>query len=346
MEFIYLIIGFVLLIKFADIFVDSSVNLAKYFKISEIIIGATIVSIGTTLPETLVSAVSAVKGHGSISFGNAIGSIICNTAFIAAIPIIVAPGIVDKNALKNPTRFFYVAFFVYAILAYGFGEFNRVAGIVLVLIFVIYIIVILRAHRAHPYSEGARRASPKGTSSHSLDSTHKENLAHKRSGAPLSAPHSSPLRDVLTIIASGAVIAFASNLLVDNGVIIARKFNVSESVIGITIIALGTSLPELTTAITSLVKGHGNLSLGNIIGADFMNLVSVTGIAALLNPFRVPTEKMVMGINSSFIIDIPFALFAVTLLCVPSIITGKTKRWQGVLLLVSYIIFIIYQYIH
>ena len=333
MEFVYLIIGFVLLIKFADIFVDSSVNLAKYFKISEIIIGATIVSIGTTLPETLVSAVSAVKGHGSISFGNAIGSIICNTAFIAAIPIIVAPGIVDKNALKNPTRFFYVAFFVYAIFAYGFGEFNRVAGIVLVLIFVIYIIVILRA-------------SPKGTSSHSLDSTHKENLAHKRSGAPLNAPHSSPLRDVLTIIASGVVIAFASNLLVDNGVIIARKFNVPESVIGITIIALGTSLPEFTTAITSLAKGHGNLSIGNIIGADFMNLVSVTGIAALLNPFRVPTEKMVMGINSSLVIDIPFALFAVTLLCVPSIITGKTKRWQGVLLLVSYIIFIIYQYIH
>lgn len=335
MEFIYLIIGFVLLIKFADIFVDSSVNLAKYFKISEIIIGATIVSIGTTLPETLVSAVSAVKGHGSISFGNAIGSIICNTAFIAAIPIIVAPGVVDKNALKNPTRFFYVAFLFYAIFAYGFGEFSRVAGVILVSIFIIYIIVILRTRSARPYDEQARDTSPL-----------REASPHKCSGAPLSAPHSSPLRDVLTIIASGVVIAFASNLLVDNGVIIARKFNVPESVIGITIIALGTSLPEFTTAITSLVKGHGNLSLGNIIGADFMNLVSVTGIAALLNPFRVPTEKMVMGINSSFIIDIPFALFAVTLLCVPSIITGKTKRWQGVLLLVSYIIFIIYQYIH
>lgn len=335
MEFVYLIIGFVLLIKFADIFVDSSVNLAKYFKISEIIIGATIVSIGTTLPETLVSAVSAVKGHGSISFGNAIGSIICNTAFIAAIPIIVAPGVVDKNALKNPTRFFYVAFFVYAVFAYGFGEFSRVAGVILVSIFIIYIIVTLRVRNARPYDEQARDTSPL-----------REASSHKRSGAPLNAPHSSPLRDVLTIIASGAVIAFASNLLVDNGVIIARKFNVPESVIGITIIALGTSLPELTTAITSLVKGHGNLSIGNIIGADFMNLVSVTGIAALLNPFRVPTEKMVMGINSSLVIDIPFALFAVTLLCVPSIITGKTKRWQGVLLLVSYIIFIIYQYIH
>lgn len=341
MEFVYLIIGFVLLIKFADIFVDSSVNLAKYFKISEIIIGATIVSIGTTLPETLVSAVSAVKGHGSISFGNAIGSIICNTAFIAAIPIIVAPGVVDKNALKNPTRFFYVAFFVYAIFAYGFGEFNRVAGIVLVLIFVIYIIVILRASRAHPYGEGARRARPYEEDLSSQESP--EGVSNTSTGE---SEHRVPLRDVLTIIASGAVIAFASNLLVDNGVIIARKFNVPESVIGITIIALGTSLPEFTTAITSLVKGHGNLSIGNIIGADFMNLVSVTGIAALLNPFRVPTEKMVMGINSSLVIDIPFALSAVTILCVPSIITGKTKRWQGVLLLVSYIIFIIYQYIH
>ncbi len=266
-----------------------------------------------------------------MSFGNALGSIICNTAFISAIPMIVAPGIVDKNALKNPTRFFYIAFFVYAIFAYGFGEFNRVAGIVLVLIFVIYIIVILRARRARPYEEDlSSQESPEGVSNTSAGESE----------------HRVPLRDVLTIIASGAVIAFASNLLVDNGVIIARKFNVPESVIGITIIALGTSLPELTTAITSLVKGHGNLSIGNIIGADFMNLVSVTGIAALLNPFRVPTEKMVMGINSSFVIDIPFALFAVTLLCVPSIITGKTKRWQGVLLLVSYIIFVIYQYMN
>ena len=321
MEFLYLIIGFILLIKFADVFVDSSVKIAKYFNISEIIIGATIVSIGTTLPETMVSAVSAIKGHGDISYGNAIGSIICNTALVSAIPMIIAPGLVDKTALKNPTKFFYIAFVFYAIFAYVFGGFSRVAGIVLVSIFVVYIVLILRAS---PNDDKFVGASP--------DKEQPQTY--------------SLVKDIVMIVLSAGVIAYASNLLVDNGVIIARMFNVPESVIGISLIALGTSLPELTTAITALVKGYSNLSIGNIIGADFMNLVSVTGVAAILGPFKIPAEKMINGFNSSLLVDVPVALISVTLLCIPPLILGKTKRWQGIILICIYISFMIFQYMH
>ena len=303
--------------------------MAKYLNISEIIIGATIVSIGTTLPETLVSAVSALKGHGDISYGNAIGSIICNTALISAIPIIISPNVVDKKALRNPISFFFIAFVFYAIFAYVFGRFSRVAGGVLVSIFIVYLIVILRI-QSIGHKDANDAVVEKSVNIH-VSSKQNNN-------------HSVFVKDVFLIIVSAVVIAYASNLLVDNGVIISRRLNVPESVIGISVLALGTSLPEFTTAITSLIKGYGNLSIGNIIGANFMNLVSVTGVAALLSPFKLPTEKLICGVNSSLAVDVPLALLTVLILGVPPLVIGKTKRWQGVVLIIIYVAFLVYQY--
>ena len=140
------------------------------------------------------------------------------------------------------------------------------------------------------------------------------------------------------------VIAYSSNLLVDNGILIAHRFGVPESVIGLTIIALGTSLPELSTAITSLIKGHSNLSIGNIIGANFFNIVTVTGVAAIVGPFELPDEKMINGINASLIVDVPIAFLVMIILCVPSLINSRTKRWQGIVLILIYVGFLYYQY--
>ena len=131
----------------------------------------------------------------------------------------------------------------------------------------------------------------------------------------------------------------------NNGTIIAAALGVPDSVIGLTMVALGTSLPELITAITSLMKGHSALSLGNIIGANLFNIVLVSGAAISISPFALPAEKMIMGMNSSLIIDIPVMFGVMLLLCVPALLKEKLYRWQGILLLCIYAAFTIYQFI-
>ena len=333
MEFLYIIIGFILLIKASDYFVDASTDIAKIFKVSEIVIGATIVSIGTTLPETMVSATSAFRGHGDIAYGNAIGSIICNTALVSAISLIFASGLVDRKALKVPVTFFFSSFALYATFAYVFKGFSRISGIALVSIFIIYVCYVIFLNKP-----GAKNIN-KIIKQAEID------IEEIEEGKSLDDNSSNKvIKSILVIILSAIVIAFASNLLVDNGTIIAKKFGVPESVIGLTMIALGTSLPELSTAITSLIKGHSNLSLGNIIGANFFNIVLVTGIASTLGPFKIPTSKMINGINASLIFDVPIAFLVMIILCVPSLINGKTKRWQGIALICIYTLFLIYQF--
>ena len=323
MEFLSLIIGFILLIKFSDIFVDESVNIAKIFGISEIIIGATIVSIGTTLPETLVSAISAFKGHGDISFGNALGSIICNTALIAAISLVFSQNKVDKKSVQVPCAFFAVAYAIYAFSAYAFGRFYRITGIVLVGMFVIYALYVIKTGKSENDIE--RNVVDESDSTYTIRDTKKLT------------------KSIVLLIISAIVIAFASNILIDSATAIARKFHVPESVIGITIVAFGTSLPELTTAITSLIKGHGNLSFGNIIGANLFNLLLVSGLAITIRPFAVPTDRMINGFNSTLIVDLPLALIVMLILCVPPLKIGETKKWQGIVLLAIYAMFLIYQ---
>ena len=333
MEFLYIIIGFILLIKASDYFVDASTDIAKIFKVSEIVIGATIVSIGTTLPETMVSATSAFRGHGDIAYGNAIGSIICNTALVSAISLIFAPGLVDRKALKVPVTFFFSSFALYATFAYMFKGFSRISGIALVSIFIIYVCYVIFLNKS-----GTKNIN-KIIKQAEID------IEEIEEGKCLDDNSSNKvIKSILVIILSAIVIAFASNLLVDNGTIIAKKFGVPESVIGLTMIALGTSLPELSTAITSLIKGHSNLSLGNIIGANFFNIVLVTGIASTLGPFKIPTSKMINGVNASLIFDVPIAFLVMIILCVPSLINGKTKRWQGIALICIYTLFLIYQF--
>lgn len=323
MEFLLIIIGFILLIKASSFFVDASVNIAKILKISEIIIGATIVSIGTTLPETMVSVTSAFKGHGDISFGNALGSIICNTSLIAATSLVFKPGLVNKKSLKLPILFFFSSFLVYSLFAYIFNGFDRVRGIILVSIFIIYSLCIIKSSK----SEGEKIEVDKKNND--------ENEKFK---------YNSIVKSIIVIILSASIIAFASNLLVDNGTIIARKFGVPESVIGLTLIALGTSLPEFSTAITSIIKGHNDLSIGNIIGANFFNVVTVSGLAAVVGPFKVPSDKLINGINATLVVDIPLAVLVMLILCIPTVIKGKTYRLQGIVLYLLYVTFLIYQF--
>ena len=312
------VVGVVLLIKGGDWFVDGATDIAEHFHVPELIIGATVVSLGTTLPAVMVSATSAISGHGEIAYGNAIGSIICNTALISAIPILVRPGKVDPKTLRTPVLFFFGAAALYTGVAYLTGQFSRPIGLILLAAFVVYMLVTVRQMKNDPAPTAP---------------------AEEESEEP------QPLsRDILGLVVGAAAIAVGANLLVDNGTLIAQMLGVPESVIALTFVALGTSLPELVTAITSLVKGHNALSLGNVIGANLFNLVLVCGVSISLNPFTIPQNSTIAGINASLVLDLPVMWFVMLLLTVPALLRGKLSRVQGVILLAVYAAFCVIQF--
>ena len=305
-------VGLLCLVKGGDWFVDGAVGIARRFRLPDLLIGATVVSVGTTLPEVMISAASALGGHGEIAYGNAIGSIICNAALVAAVTIAVRPGKADAAALRLPVGFFFAAALFYAAVAYGSGRFDRWVGLALLGLFAAYMAAQVAAARRAP----APAPGPED--------------------APPAAPGGSLAVELLRLALSAALIALGANLMVDNGVLIAAALGVPESVIALTVVALGTSLPELVTAITSLVKGHGALSLGNVIGANLFNLVLVNGVSVALAPFGLPAGAVLAGHNASLVLDLPVAFLVMALLVVPPLCKGRLYRWQGVALLGIY----------
>ena len=307
-------VGLLLLIKGGDWFVDGATGIARKFHLPELLIGATVVSIGTTLPEVMVSVQSALGGHGEIAYGNAIGSVICNTSLIAAITLAVRPGHVDPKTLRVPVAFFFGTAVFYAGVAYLTGTFSRWVGFVLLAIFVAYMVANVLQMKKSP--AGAEDAGEE------------------------EAEESTFGKDILLLVVGAVLIAIGARLLVDNGTLIAAALGVPESVIALTFVALGTSLPELVTAITSLAKGHGSLSLGNVIGANVFNLVLVSGASVSLAPFAVPTSATIAGMNSSLVLEIPVMFAVMLLLTVPPLVSkGKLSRWQGITLLCIYAAF-------
>jgi len=320
-SYVLFAVGLICLMKGGDWFVDGAVSVAEKFKLSEVLIGATVVSIGTTLPEVMVSVTSAVSGHGDMAYGNAIGSIICNTALIAAITMTFKPGSINKNSFRLSISFFFVAAIYYAAVAYITGYFSRMTGFLLLALFVVYMIASTRAML------GEKKSG-------------QDDSADKMAEATISISKS-----LLLLIGGAAVIAVGANLLVNHGTIIAKALGVPETVIALTFVALGTSLPELVTAVTSLMKGHSSLSVGNIIGANLFNLVLVCGSSIAIRPFPLPCEKQFAGMNASLIIDLPLVFFAMLLMTVPALIKGRLYRAQGIILLIVYFAYCGFQFL-
>jgi cation:H+ antiporter len=313
-------VGLVLLIKGGDWFVDGATGLARRFRLPDIIVGATVVSIGTTLPEVMVSVTGALAGQGAMAYGNAIGSIICNTSLIAAISVACNPGPVNTKTMKMPVVFFFVSAALYCVAAYVLGEFPRWLGFVLLGIFIVYMFITVRQGLKNP------------------ETAHEEDDEGEKKEKKL-------WQELLLLVIGAAVIAVGADLLVDHGTIIAKELGVPETVIALTFVALGTSLPELVTTITSLKKGHASLGIGNVIGANIFNLVLVSGTSVALAPFKVPVGNMIFGINSSLVLDIPLMLVVMLLLTTPALATKKLGRWQGITLLGIYAAFCVLQFV-
>ena len=313
-------VGLVLLIKGGDWFVDGATGLATRFHLPDIVVGATVVSIGTTLPEVMVSATGALLGQGAMAYGNAIGSIICNTSLIAAISVACNPGPVNVKTMKMPVIFFFASAALYCLAAYILGEFPRWMGFVMLAIFVVYTYLNVRTGLKNPEA-ASEEEKEEGSKPRSL------------------------LMELVLLVVGAAVIAVGADLLVEHGTIIAQTLGVPETVIALTFVALGSSLPELVTTITSLKKGRASLGIGNVIGANVFNLVLVSGVAVSLAPFEVPVGKLLMGHNASLVLDIPLMLAVMLLLTVPALARKKLARWQGVALLCIYAAFCLFQFV-
>jgi len=217
-----------------------------------------------------------------------------------------------------PVLFFFIAAAIYMAAAYIFQSFDRWLGIVMLVVFAVYMVMTVREGTRNPVAS---------------DHSPEDEEAFKKS----------MLTEGLVLVASAALIAVGADMLEGSSVSLALMAGIPTEVVGVTVVALCTSLPELVTAITSLAKGHGALSLGNIIGANIFNLVLVSGVAVTISPFAVPEGSTIFGLNTSLVLEIPLMVGVMALMTLPAILKKKLFRWQGGTLLAIYAAFVITQ---
>lgn len=310
---ILIIIGFVLLIKGADFLVDSSSNIAKRFHIPEIVIGLTIVSIGTSLPELMVSVKSAISGHSDMSVGNVIGSNICNFLLILGLASTIKPLTFKRETrlIEIPLCLAYTIIFA-LICNTGIGI-TRIEAIVLIVLFALFIIYTVIM----------------GIKGEEFDKEDGEEVKENETNKDFKM-----LKNILLIVVGIIALKFGGDLVVDNSVNLAEHFNISEQIISLTIVAIGTSLPELVTSVVAAIKGNSDISIGNIIGSNIFNMLLIMGVASLINPILY---------NIAYNFEIVILIIASIVLALFPVIPPKNKmsRRNGILYLLLYIIYTI-----
>lgn len=305
---IMFIIGLIFIVKGGDIFVDAATWIAEATGIPKFIIGATVVSFATTLPELIVSSIAALKGQNDMAIGNAIGSVTANVGLIMSISLLCIPAIAKRKEIWIKSSLMILA--VSALLAFSCNfDFNLWQSIIMIAIFAVFMAEnILSGKKSIDVAEEKSRPKVNG-----------KEIA----------------TNVIKFIVGAAGIVIGADLLVDDGTIIAQRIGVSEAIIGVTIIAVGTSLPELVTTVTAIIKKQSDLSIGNIIGANIIDLTMILPICAFLSGGSLPVGKQ------SVYLDIPVCLIIICIAIIPTLIAQKLNRWQGVLMLSVYIGYIV-----
>ncbi len=303
---ILFILGFILITKGADIFINYTVIIGKKTNISELVLGATIVSFATTLPELTVSTVASLQGHTTMSLGNAVGSIICNTGLVLGLVAFISPFKVDKNMFFSKSIILLISVFLTILLSID-GNINRIDALLLLLMLLVYMY----------------------TNYKSVEKDSKTDLSKNYNRGSINIKET--LKIAVFFILGLVMMVLGSKLLVDNGIKIAEIIGIPQGIISLTVIALGTSLPELVSSITAIRKKHHAISVGNVLGANILNIVSVIGISAIPNdiPILAQTAK----------IDFPFMIALLLILIIPTIKKHKLHRWQGMLMLSTYLLY-------
>ena len=304
---ILFLLGFVLITKGADIFIESTISVAKKTNIPEIVLGATIVSLATTFPELTVSAFASIQGHTTMSLGNAIGSIICNTGLALGLVAMIKPFKVDKKIFNSKAILLIISVIVLIILGMD-KTIGRTDAMALIGLLVIYMI---NNYNSIPKT-GSRRTS------------NATNIEYSKS--------SDMIKLIVMFVICITMMIIGSRLLVNNGIKIAEVLGVPQAVISLTVIALGTSLPELVSCLTAIRKSHNAISVGNILGANILNIVSVIGLSSFINDIPI--------LKQTSMVDFPFMILLLLILIIPTFIKQKIYRFQGLLMILTYIIYI------
>ena len=311
-DILWILAGLVMILVGSDWLVDGASGIARRYGISEFIIGMTIVGIGTSMPELVSSAISAMGGHGDMALGNVTGSNVCNVLLILGVTAMISPiGFTRSNIRKDIPFALIVSLFLLFVLYNGFGllggvpGISRVDGSYLLSFFVIFMIDSFRSAKSG-FEEDAEEAKP----------------------MPMG-------KAILFILLGLAGLIFGGRLFVDNTVSIAERFHVSEAFISITLMAVGTSLPELATCVVAALKGKNQLALGNIIGSNIFNILLIIGASAVISPFEIETISTV---------DMVMMVIPVLMLWLAAF-TGKRYqlgRGEGLIFLLVYVGYIVW----
>lgn len=300
-QLLLLVIGFVMLVKGADWFVDGTSNIAAKFRIPQLVIGLTIVAMGTSAPEAAVSITAALQGSADITIGNILGSNILNVLIILGLSAVIVPIAIAKSTVKIETPFLIGVTVVLLLLGLD-GTISLVDGLILIALFIVYLLYLLRMAKNNP-------EEPEEMKSLKL------------------------WQAIAATVIGLVLIVLGSDFSVDAATEIARMLGLSERFIGLTIVALGTSLPELFTSVTAARKGNADIAIGNIVGSNVFNILFVVGLSSLVTP--VPFA-------SNFIVDTIVATAAVVFLLLATIKKRKLVRWHGIVMLLGYVAYFIY----
>lgn len=307
-----IILGFILLIKGADFLVDGASNLAKKCNIPDIIIGLTIVSIGTSMPELFVSSTSAINGSSDMAIGNIIGSNLCNLLMILGISALIKPVKFQKETRVIEIPICLIVTIIFAIFCNTSGTITRIEALILIFLFTLFIIYTIIV----------------GKNGKTLDL---ENVFIE-----IQSDYTQiSLKESIILIISGIIgLKIGGDLTVENTTKLAEMFNVSEKIIGLTILAIGTSLPELVTSVTAAIKGNSDIAIGNIIGSNIFNILFIIGVSAIISSL---TYNFTYNIQTGILI-----LSTIILLIFPLIPPkNEISRFNGLIYLVIYVVYMV-----
>ena len=295
MEYILLIIGFVLLIKGADFFVDGASSIAGKLKVPSLIIGLTVVSIGTSMPEAAVSISASLGGTNAISLGNVIGSNLFNLLMVVGISALIFPVATDKDMLKRDMPF-NIAITV-ALCAMLFdGQLSRIDAVILLLVLAAYMFILIRSAMKNRSNEEQTKVL-------------------------------SWVKSIIFVVLGLAAIIGGGNLVVENAKTIALNLGMGETLVGLTIVAIGTSLPELVTSIVAAKKGNSGIAMGNAVGSCIFNILFILGMAGVIKP---------MESENAFIVDSAILILVSALMLLFAFTKRKTVRWEGAVCVLIY----------
>jgi cation:H+ antiporter len=306
-----------LLIKGADFLVDGASNIAKKFKIPEIIIGLTIVSIGTSMPELFVSSTSSLNGSSDMAIGNIIGSNLCNLLLILGLSTIIKPVKFQKETKLIEIPMCLVITIIFTILCNTGLEISKVEGIFLVILFVLFIIYTIFM----------------GINGKKFDEDDNALVEIQTEEKPISI-----VKSIIFVILGIVGLKIGGDLTVDNATIIARQFNISEKIIGLTILAIGTSLPELVTSVTAAIKGNSDIAIGNIIGSNIFNILLIIGISSIIST---------LNYNVTYNIQLAILIISMIVLAIFPIIPPKNEmsRANGLIYVLMYVIYMVFLFV-